>query len=148
VLAGTVKNLYNKHKTKRTWPSLKELSDTLQVVTRSYSKVFVIVDALDECALSNGCRPKFLSEMFSLQANCVLNIFATSRFIPEITEKFNKSTHLEIRASDQDVQRYLDSHIVQLPRFVLESSDLQAEIKTEIIKAVNGMYVTSYPINK
>jgi hypothetical protein len=48
---------------------------------------------------------------------------------------------LEIRASNQDVQRYLDSHISQLPGCVLRSSDLQDEIKANIIEAVNGMYV-------
>ena len=47
----------------------------------------------------------------------------------------------KIRASDQDVQRYLDGHMSELPRCVLSSSDLQDEIKTGIIKAVDGMCV-------
>jgi len=48
---------------------------------------------------------------------------------------------LEIRASEEDVRRYLDDYLVWFPRFVDENSELREEIKTAIIKAVNGMYV-------
>lgn len=139
-LPGSVKDLYDRHKTKRTRPSPREVSDTLQAVTALYSKVFIVVDALDECQVSDSCRPKFISEISSLQTKCVLNLFATSRFIPEITEKFKESVQLEIRASDQDVQRYLHGQISQLPGCVLRSAELQ-EIRAKIMKAVNGMHV-------
>jgi hypothetical protein len=61
-----------------------------------YSRIFIIIDALDECQVSGGCRAKFLSEIFGLQANCGLNLFATSRPIPEFKEKFKESKLLEI----------------------------------------------------
>ncbi len=63
----------------------------------------------------------------------------TSRFIPEIVKNFEGSISLEIRASDEDVRRYLEGHMSRLPSFVLRGLDLQEEIKTEIIKAVDGM---------
>jgi hypothetical protein len=50
---------------------------------------------------------------------------------------------LEIRASEEDVRRYLDGHMSQLPAFVVQRSDLQEEIKTGIVTAVRGMYVYS-----
>jgi F0F1-type ATP synthase delta subunit len=140
-LPSTMEELYTRHKTKRTRPSLDEIFRSLQAVTTLYSQVFIIVDALDECQVSNSCRAKFLSNIFDLQAETGANLFATSRFIPEITKRFHESMRLEIRASNQDVQRYLDSHISQLPGCVLRSSDLQDEIKANIIEAVNGMYV-------
>jgi hypothetical protein len=48
---------------------------------------------------------------------------------------------LEIRASEEDVRRYLDGHLFRLPGFVARSLELQEEIKTDIVKAVDGMYV-------
>lgn len=105
-----------------------------------YSRVFFVIDALDECQISHDCRKRFLPELFSLQAKCGVNIFATSRFIPEITENFKGCISLEIRASDYDVEGYVDGHISSLPSFVGRSSDLQKEVKTEIVKAVDGMY--------
>ena len=108
-----------------------------------YSRVFVVVDALDECQVSDDCRKKFLSKLFNLQTNCAANIFVTSRFIPEIVDQFKTSVSLEIRASTEDVARYLEGHIGQLPSFVQRNRQLQEEIKVEISEAVDGMYVLS-----
>jgi hypothetical protein len=49
---------------------------------------------------------------------------------------------LEIRASKYDVQRYEDRHMLHLPSFVGRNLDLQEEIKAEIVKAVDGVYVS------
>ena len=72
-----------------------------------------------------------------------MNIFATSRIIPDITERFERDVRLEIRANRQDVQRYVEGHIHELPRFVRRDPDLQQEISSEIVKAIDGIYVTS-----
>lgn len=142
-LLESVKSLYDSHKKNRTRLAFNELSSTLQSIATLYSRSFIVVDALDECQASDGYRTKFLTEIFALQAQSRANIFCTSRFIPEINEHFKNSMRLEIRASDHDVQRYLDGHMSQLPRCVLRNSELQGDIKAEIVKAVDGMYVTS-----
>jgi hypothetical protein len=140
-LPDSVKDLYDRHKVKLTRPSLDEISRSLQSVAVLYSRVFIVVDALDECQVSDSCRSRFLSEIFDLQVICGTNIFATSRFIPKITEKFNRSTLLEIRAQDEDVQKYLDGRISQSESKILKT--YREEIKAEITKAVDGMYVLS-----
>ena len=117
-LPDSVKALYDQHKNKRTRPSFDEISRTLQSVAAMYSRVFIVIDALDECQASDGCRTRFLKEIFKVQTKSGANIFATSRFIPEITERFQGSISLEIRASEEDVRRYLDGHMFRLPGFV------------------------------
>jgi Cdc6-like AAA superfamily ATPase len=145
-LPEDAKRLYERHKRKRTRPSFDEISKVLHAVVVNYSRTFIIIDALDECQVSDDGRRRFLSEIFILQANTGANFFATSRFIPEIIKDFEGCISLEIRASDGDVQRYLDGHMSMLPSFVSRSLDLQEEIKTEIIKAVNGMHVRSHVV--
>ena len=140
-LPSTVTELYNRHYNNRTRPSFTEISGSLQAVTALFSRVFIIIDALDECQASQDCRNIFLSEIFALQTKTSTNVFTTSRFLPEITEKFNEGLQIEVRASNQDVQRYLDGHMSQLPGCVLRNPDLQDKIKIDIIKAVDGMYV-------
>ena len=135
-----VKDLYNRHKARRTLPSVDEISRVLEATAAKYSRVFVVIDALDECQMSNGSRERFLFEIFNLQSKVQANLFVTSRFIPEIIEKFSERTSVEIRAREVDIQRYLSEHLSQLPVFVGHSSDLQAEIKNGIVKAVDGMY--------
>jgi hypothetical protein len=142
-LPGSVKALYDQHRDRRTRPSFDEISRALQSVAAMCSQVFIVVDALDECQASDGCRAKFLTEIFSLQAKCGAHLFATSRFILEITELFKSSTSLEIRATKDDVERYMEGHMQQLPSFVQRNQQLQEEIKTGISEAVDGMHVTS-----
>jgi Cdc6-like AAA superfamily ATPase len=133
----TVVHLYRRHRDKRTRPSFGEILEVLHSVVASCSRAFVVIDALDECA----SRHRLMPEIFSLQVRCGANIFATSRFIPEIIEKFNGRAWLEIRASDHDVRTYLDGRIIQSERKLLKTHC--EEIKTAIAKAVDGMYVTS-----
>lgn len=137
----TVKCLFDQYEGKPKRPSFDEISKALHLVTSLYSKAFIIIDALDECQVTDGCRRRLLFEIFNLQASKRVNIFSTSRFIPEILETFKESVSLEIRASDEDVQSYLTGHMTQLPSFVLGRHDLQNEIKATISKAVAGMCV-------
>ena len=137
-----VKGLYELHNGKRTRPSVDEISKILHSVISKYSKTFIIIDALDECQASDGNRDKLLAEIFDLQVKARASLFATSRFIPEIARQFERSVSLEIRASDDDIQRYLDARIPQLLRSgISKYAALQDTIRREILNAVDGMYV-------
>lgn len=138
---GSVKDLFDKHKAKRTRPSLDEILRVLQSVAATCSCVFIVVDALDECQTSESCRERFLSELFNLQKMHGINIFATSRSIMEIVDRFKTSISLEIRASTADVAQYLEGHISELPSFVQQDRRLREEIMAGISEAVDGMYV-------
>lgn len=140
-LPNNIKDIYNCHKKKRTRPSADEISRALYLVATNFARLFLIVDALDECQITDRCRSKFLSEMFNLRARTGVNLFATSRPILDIEREFKGCVSREILASDEDVRRYLNGHISQLPAFILKRPDLQEEIKNEITRAVEGMYM-------
>ena len=143
-LPENVKTLYARCKAKKTQPSTSDISAILQSIAAEYSRVFIFIDALDECQVNNGLVTKLLSHISDLQSKYEVNFFATSRFIPDIMEKFEQNVRLEIRANKQDVQRYVEGHIYELPRFVRRDPDLQQEISSEISKATDGMYVASW----
>jgi nucleoside-triphosphatase THEP1 len=143
-IPNSVQTLYNRYKWEKKQMSFDEILSSLRsVATTTYSKVFIIVDALDECQVSDRGRTKFLEAILNLQAECKtgINIFATSRFITEIKERFTDAIQREIVAHPDDVRRYLDGHIQGLPRCVRQSPDLQDEIKDRITSSVDGMYV-------
>ena len=143
-IPNNVKGLYERHKVRRAPASFDQISQVLQSIVASYSRTYIIIDALDECGISDGDCRKFLSEIFNIQAKTGASLFATSRFIPDIAENFKGSPSLEIRANDEDVRRYLDGHMSQLRSFVSRKPELQEEIKNEIVKAVDGMWVPPY----
>jgi hypothetical protein len=94
---------------------------------------------LDECETTDGTLPNFIQQVLDLQSATSTNILATSRYIPEIKEKFRKAVSLKIRASEPDVRRYLAGRMSQLPVFVQNKPELQEEIKTRILESVQGM---------
>jgi hypothetical protein len=140
-----VKNLYEHHRTKRIRPSFDKIVKALHFTIELYSRVFIIIDALDECHVSSQGRDRLLSAVFGLQAQTQINLYATSRFVPEITSQFERCISKEIRAKDDDVLRYINGRIPQLLRSrISKYLDLQNAIRRQLVEAVDGMYL--YPL--
>jgi hypothetical protein len=137
--SDSIEALYKKHHPNGTKPLIHEVSAALQSVVDQYSRVFIIIDALDECLASGEHRGKLLSNLLNMQEKSNVNLFMTSRHVPEITTKFHRSIRMEIEASGQGIQRYLAGHVSMLPEWVQLNSGLVEEIRTEITKAVQGM---------
>jgi hypothetical protein len=129
--------LYDKHKTKGTQLSFNETSKALWSVVSHLSRVFIVVDALDECGTLAISR--ILDEFFNLQMTNNLNLLATSRFIPEIMARLQNKLTQEIRAAKPDVMAYLNANLKRLPAFVSQNQQLQQKITKEITDAVGGM---------
>ncbi|KAL6699880.1 ankyrin repeat-containing domain protein [Trichoderma pleuroticola] len=137
-LPESIKDLYNRHKFIQTRPSTNEILTVLQSVTLLYSRVFIVVDALDECQESSGCRARFISELLN-QKNNGANVFATSRLTPDIRDQLKGSKEVEIRAHDEDVRKYLESQIIQLGSAFLKTHC--ERVITDITKVAQGMFL-------
>ncbi|KJK95155.1 hypothetical protein H633G_00958 [Metarhizium anisopliae BRIP 53284] len=134
----SLKIVRDSHRPNGTRPPLGDIRRLLQSAASAYSRIFIIVDALDECRESRGFQTDFLSELFNFQSQTGANLFATSRLVQEIADKFKGGMSLEIRAMDEDVQTYLNSQMYRLP-LVENKTDLQAKIKVTIAAAVHGI---------
>ncbi|KAJ6439216.1 putative ankyrin repeat protein [Purpureocillium lavendulum] len=140
-MVDCVSDLYNRHKHRGTRPSFGQISEAFQSIAEEYSRIFIIVDALDEYLMSDRGRYKFLLEILDLQPKTGLNFLATSRLIPEIEEHFEGCLTYKISATEEDMRSYIRGHMWQLPLFVLKNQDLQNEIEAAIIGAVGGMFL-------
>ena len=139
-ITDEAKALRQRHFGRNTRPSLNDITNTLHSIAQGFSRVFLVVDALDECEMSL-CRP-LLDALFHLQAKSQANFFATSRALPEIGVRFDGATSLEIRADEADVRRYLENKITQQRSPVLRKPGLQMDIVTQISAVIDGMSVT------
>ncbi|KAK6358397.1 hypothetical protein TWF730_007733 [Orbilia blumenaviensis] len=139
-----VRLLYERHKMGRTRPTTKEILAVLRCVMPLYHKLFIAVDALDECQSydDGGCRGRILDRLFQLQAEFGVNIFATSRLISDISNRFERlgSTVLNISAADEDIQVDLNEQVSRSERLLLLNS-YREEIISEITKTVDGMFL-------
>lgn len=134
-----IKDLYKCHIENQSQPTLMEIVEALQSIISSDSRTFIIIDALDECQNHDRCRDIFLSEIFNIQANAPLNIFATSR-PQEVEAAFSGSIIREIIAMDVDIESYLDDKMLLWEKsHEGDLKDVRNEIKKEVTKTANGM---------
>ena len=136
-----VSRLYEDHYSRKTRPLLKEIFSALQNVVKSIARVYIIVDAVDECSDQDGTRSRLLAKLRDLQREADVHLMATSRHIPDIENKFQLVPWLEVRASKADVKQYVEGHIHRLPRCIGRDDKLRTLVEDTIVEAVDGMLV-------
>ncbi|PHH82191.1 hypothetical protein CDD82_6749 [Ophiocordyceps australis] len=143
-LPDSVKSLYETHKGKGTRPLDEEIWTTLDLIAALYDRVYILVDALDEYR-ADGSLVKFLKKLFNLQDTRGINLFATSRHIPEIDYLFEDSIRVEIRADNDDIRSFVESYINNHFRsFVRDNPKMREQISTQIIRSAQGMFLLAY----
>jgi NACHT domain len=138
-IAAPVAQIYDKHSKKRSRPSLDEILQALNSICSNYTTVYIIVDALDECADRDGTRGRLIDTLRDLQARLDVRLLFTSRPIPAIIQKFQSDAVLEVRAREEDVRRFIDGQIPRLPNCIQRDEELKRTIQNKIIEAVDGM---------
>lgn len=86
---------------------IASLKDALDCLIKSFSSVYVVLDALDECSEKNGFQRSIMRTLSDVQASSKLNLIATSRYIPSIQAHFDRCPSIQIHASEEDLQRYI-----------------------------------------
>jgi hypothetical protein len=140
VTSGNVISFYDRHRDRDARPTLEDLVKTLESEIRMYSKVFIVVDALDEyaeneCTEGSGTRADLLRVLQYLGET--VNLMVTSRDLPSIARLLQRTKHLYICAVDQDVRKYVEARIASVPRRHLMS--LQETIVNKVIENIRGM---------
>jgi hypothetical protein len=138
-ISAELEALYHKHIDKKSKPDLDEILAIIHSEAVRFSKVFVVVDALDECINSHDSRDILATSLRDLSLNANLNVLMTSRFIPGTTYAFEDCHWLEIRAEMEGVKTYVQGNITRMPKFVMRNMDLQDAIINAVVKAVDGM---------
>jgi hypothetical protein len=101
--------------------------------------VFVIVDALDECQMSDNIRSKFIDALLHLQSReSNVNILARSRNVLDVVEAFDGHSRLEIVAKRDKIELYMRNQMSNL-RAVSKYPSLQHEIIGCIASVADGM---------
>ncbi|KAK4452241.1 ankyrin repeat-containing domain protein [Podospora aff. communis PSN243] len=123
-------------------PDLEMLSRVLAQEAEGHSKIFFVIDALDECSDSNMERTTLLGELEILPAN--FRILVTSRHTRTMAENLRHATHIDISATADDVQRYVMTRVKKdlsaIPR-LLSDKCLVEEIANAIVAKSEGMFL-------
>jgi len=138
-LAIPVTRLYDHHSKQKSRPSLNEIFIALLTVCSNHARVYVVMDALDECTDQDGTRRQLIQKLRELQMSTDVRLLFTSRFIPEITATFRSDSVLEVRANEEDVKRFVAGQIPRLPSCIRRDDELVRAVQSKIVKAIDGM---------
>jgi hypothetical protein len=138
-IAASVTRLYDHHSKQNSKPSRDEIFTALLTICSNHTRVYIVVDALDECTNQDGTRSRLVEKLGELQARTNVRLLFTSRFIPEITERFLSNPMLEVRASKEDVKQFVAGQIPRLPSCIRRDDELALAVQSKIIEAVDGM---------
>lgn len=130
--------MHNSHIRNKTRPTLSECIKLLQAAADCFSKVYIVIDALDECPEADQARQSLLEEIGKL--DCV-SILVTSRNIP-IENELQNITRLDVRANDLDIKNYLEERMLgsnRIKKLVGKDSTLYDAIKYAILEKAKGM---------
>jgi Cdc6-like AAA superfamily ATPase len=143
----SIRKWYDEHrKGEKPRLSQNEICEALHSIIKTYSRTFIIIDALDECK-TDHIRNELLSEIYKLQEGSDIRLMVTFR--PSIVPKHLGSvTELEIRANKEDIEEYLHGRMSELRSVVKDSNILQYKIKSHILTLVDGMYVRLHPSSR
>ena len=138
ILQGELTTLHKYHSRNKTVPTLGEYTKHLQVAADCFSKVRIVIDALDECPEADQARQSLLEEIRKLDRASVL---VTSRNIP-IASGLRNATRLDVKADDLDIRNYLDDRMSRSDRirkFAEKDPTLFDTIKHTVLGKAKGM---------
>ncbi|KAI1461059.1 hypothetical protein F4805DRAFT_312587 [Annulohypoxylon moriforme] len=122
--------------------SLREVSQALQDIVHCNDRIFVIIDALDEC--SPETRETLLNTIIELQDRTTVRFMATSRGgLRSIEKRFEMCSTIEIKAMENDVRAFIRDGLKYIG-YLDKQPLLLDSISERVAKAAGPLQVTNY----
>ena len=135
-----VRKAFEVHSGRSSYPSLPEYIELLQTQMESFTRVYVIIDALDECTQVNRVRDELFEGVMTLPTST--SIMVTSRYVPDIEILLEGAVRLDIRAHDEDVYLHVVSRLKaekNWSRRIRLDAELQSKIACSVVERTHGM---------
>ena len=105
-VSDEIRELYEKHSKRETSPTLKDVAVALEAERSKFTKIFLVIDALDECPTSEHTVEILLRHLEKLRP--IVRLMVTGRpFAVEYMSGFASLELREIGASDQDLESFI-----------------------------------------
>jgi hypothetical protein len=125
--------------------TLSEFQDILFKVVENFKNVFIIIDALDECA-KVGEREDLLAMILNMKSRSLssLHLLVTSRPEPDIKEALLPlltipAIPVEGSPVDFDIGLYVSWQLANDPKLKKWLPHIKAEIEKTLVAGANGM---------
>jgi len=138
-LPATLTKLFHSCHDGGSQPTVKSLQATLILILEAFDDVYIVLDALDECAERRDLL-KWITEMKKDK----LHLLVTSRPEEDIAMRLRllepDNVCMEPELVKSDIARYIDSVLDEENQW---SNDMKVTIKSTLLERAGGMYVRS-----
>jgi hypothetical protein len=120
----------------------EQYDNNIRLLASSFLRIYVVADALDECATDDSNQRATLRSLRDLPET--FRLFATSRPIDGVKKVFAPALDFKLTANTGDIEKYVVARLAtaeNLKEFLEEDQALQARIMSRILDAAQGMYV-------
>ena len=129
-------------------PSFEQLDDILVSAVALFSKVYIVLDGLDECSRQE--RKEVLSTLQKLgELETVIKVFIASRDEIDIRRAFAAECYIHVSEDDitPDVTRFVKEAValkLQSGELVVCSDTLVQDIVTALVNGARGMSISQF----
>jgi hypothetical protein len=127
-------------------PSVESLQATLLLILEAFNDVYIVLDALDECAEKKDIL-KWVKETTSWRKS-KLHLLVTSRLEEDIAKHLRllDPNHVYIKQDlvGRDIERYINSILDGEDSFEKWGDETKVNIKNTVLKSAEGMYALFY----
>lgn len=135
-------SLYEHHMKNKTRPLLNEYLRLLQDTIAGFSKVYIVIDGLDECPEANSTRHNFLTAVHAIRPRT--SAFITSRDLPNLRNELHDAVKLQLEPHDGDIRNYLEQRLKQwvlLKSHLRKDPSLHERIIESIMQKARSMFL-------
>ena len=138
-VSKNVMGFYNQHRETKDRPDIDALVEVLETELSTFYRAFIVLDALD------GVEPAIRNQLLLILQSLGINQLVTSRAYPAIERELRGFTTLDLDASSNDVQRFVEAELSKdnrLARVLLNDAELRSMMSKHIQEKSQGMHVS------
>ncbi|KAI1737229.1 hypothetical protein F4680DRAFT_224002 [Xylaria scruposa] len=146
-MSESSEDLYKSYNDGHSYPETHQILELLQSEIKRFSRVYIIIDALDECHEDeSGVKDKLLRPLRS----CV-NLMVTTRTIryQELNNEQAETREHEIKRNGRDVDAYVKARVDRgisvfdkFNKMIRDDPELSGRLCNSLVRAADGMYVS------
>ncbi|KAK0459918.1 hypothetical protein IW261DRAFT_1614918 [Armillaria novae-zelandiae] len=120
-------------------PSLEDITRLLCEELKSYKRIYIILDALDELS-DDRCRQGVLDALKALGNQ--IRVLVTSRPLATM-QSYNQANRINMRANDADLEKCVIAGLAggNLPTLLKRDESLHERIRQTVVKKADGMFL-------
>lgn len=110
-------------------------------LSKEFDRVYVVIDALDECAPQH--RIPVVQTLGTLSKVPGVRLLLTSRpYVSEIAAACTHGLHLKVAARDQDIRLYIREELARSGIFGVEDEQFARDLIQRLTQGADGMWVS------